>query len=122
MKPVDREAMRRAIEMVRQEGGEPKRQIESMLRERPLEQVGDYAAYGQQCRSLRLRPWQWPPSWLRDAAAVQTALRVPATDHSGQRQAAELVQQLLSHNLSRYEPDPIGALSKVAEKEKSPAV
>jgi hypothetical protein len=108
---VDREAMTRAIENMRQRGGEDARQIERMLREEPREDVGEFAAYACQDRALRLKPWQTPPCWLRTDAAVRIALLEPPPDLKGRRFAAELVQQLLAAGLSRFEPDPLRSLA-----------
>jgi hypothetical protein len=112
MKRVDRAAMKRAIEEVRQKGGEDLRQIEQKLRDEPWEDVGQFAAYSCQDDNLQLEPWQVPPCWLRDDDDVQAALSMPH-DHSGRREAGELVQRLLAAGLSRFEPNPIRALAEV---------
>ncbi len=109
MKRVDREAMKRAIEELRREGGEDARQIEQKLRDEPWEDVGRFAAYSCQDKHLQLQPWQVPPCWLRTDRDVEAALSMPH-DHSGRREAGELVQRLLAASLSRYEPDPLTAL------------
>jgi hypothetical protein len=119
MKRVDREAMKRAIEEVRREGGEELRQIEEKLREEPWERVGRFAAYACQDKHLQLKPWMVPPCWLRDDRDVQDALSMPH-DHTGRRTAGELVQRLLAAGLSCYEPSPIDALEQAeAAKSKS---
>jgi hypothetical protein len=113
MKRVDREAMKRAIEQMRRKGGEDARQIEQKLRHEPWEDVGRFAAYSCQDKHLQLEPWMVPPCWLRDDDDVQGALAMPY-DYSGRRQAGELVRRLLAAGLSRYEPDPINALARIA--------
>jgi hypothetical protein len=110
MRRVDRQAMKRAIEELRREGGEDARQIEEKLREEPWEDVGRFAAYSCQDKHLQLQPWMVPPCWLRTDRDVEAALSMPH-DHSGRREAGELVQRLLAAGLSRYEPDPLTALS-----------
>src|SRR5262245_48320543 len=103
---VDREAMERAIEIVRHRDKARAVQIADKLASEPWEEVGAFAAYTAQCDALRLKPWQWPPCWIADIAAE------PPPDHSGRRRAAELLQRLLAAGLSRYEPDPLGALER----------
>ncbi len=108
----DREAMARAIEQLRQQGGEDARQIEDKLARDPWEKVGSFASYSRQDTNLCLKPWQVPPCWLRTSDDLKAALAMP-NDHSGRRAAGELVRRLLDAGLSRYEPDPIGALERV---------
>jgi hypothetical protein len=110
MKRVDRAAMKRAIEEVRRKGGEDQRQIEAMLASQPWEEVGAFAAYSCQDDNLQLEPWQVPPCWLRTDDDVRDALAMPH-DHSGRREAGEIVQRLLAAGLSRYEPNPLEALA-----------
>jgi hypothetical protein len=112
MKRIDREAMRRAIEELRRKGGEDLRQIEQKLRDEPWEDVGRFAAYFCQDEHLQLEPWQVPPCWLRTDRDVEAALSMPH-DHSGRREAGELVQRLLAAGLSPYEPNPLEALERV---------
>jgi hypothetical protein len=117
MKRIDREALRRAIEEQRQQGGEEQRQIEQKLRDEPFEEAGAFACYACQDRNLKLQPWQWPPCWLRTDAAVKQAMTVPYGDYSGQREAAELVLRLRAVGLSYLEPNPLAAIeaAKAAE-------
>jgi hypothetical protein len=112
MKRVDRDAMKRAIEEVRRKGGEDLRQIEQKLRDEPWEQVGEFASYSCQCDNLNLEPWQSPPCCLRTDADLQAALAMPY-DHSGWREAAEIVLRLRAHKLSYLEPNPLEALERV---------
>src|SRR5690348_14246500 len=104
---ADLNAMARAIDQVRQRGGEHKRQIEQKLREDPWEQVGSFASYSCQDRALKLRPWMTPPCWLRTDDDVEAALATPPPDLKGERAAAKLVHRLLAAGLSRYEPSPL---------------
>jgi hypothetical protein len=106
----DREAMARAIEQLRQQGGEKARQIEDKLASEAWEEVGAFASYSCQDANLRLKPWQVPPCWIRTAGDLKAALAQPH-DHSGLRAAGELVRRLLAAGLSRFEPDPIIALA-----------
>jgi hypothetical protein len=54
MDEIDKDALTRAIELAR---AEPDRaqQIESMLKDRPWEEVAQFAAYHQQCKNLSLK-------------------------------------------------------------------
>jgi hypothetical protein len=113
---VDREAMTRAIDLARAESEQRRAQIDGMLVREPWEEVGEFAAYCCQDRVLRLKPWQVPPCWLRTDAAVQVALLTPLPDHRGCRLPAALVQELIEHGFSRFEPDPLRALAKVEGK------
>jgi hypothetical protein len=61
-----------------------------------FEEIGMSCAYGCQCRSLRLRPWQSPPMF--------------AHLHPEDRQLQALVEKMRAVGLSLYEPDPIAAL------------
>jgi hypothetical protein len=105
---VDREAMQRAIDMVRAEGPDSARWIEK----RDFYEAGSLAAYHCQYRALQLKPWQWTPSWLAPGD-IDAELSAPP-DQSGRHRAAELLKRLLACKLSRFEPDPLRAL---AEKE-----
>jgi hypothetical protein len=78
---------------------------------RSFAEVGQFAAYCCQCRSLRLKPWQTPPMH-GDAEPSHP----DADDTHGYGAAAELLERLLAAGLSRWEPDPIGAL-EAAERE-----
>jgi AcrR family transcriptional regulator len=111
MRRVDREAMARAIEMLRQDGGAVARLIDDKLAREPWDEVGRFASYVRQDGSLNLKPWQWPPCWLRTDDDVEAALAEPE-NHTGRKAAAELVQRLLAAGLSRFEPDPIAALER----------
>jgi hypothetical protein len=94
---VDREALERAlaIEMASDEPGR-------------REQGGDWiaaartAAYTCQRRALQLRPWQSPPCYGDTSPG-----------HDGHADAAVLLKRLLACGLSRYEPDPLGALAAI---------
>jgi hypothetical protein len=116
LSPVDRTAMERAIEMLRRRGGQDAQQIEDKLARDPWERVGEFAAYACQDSALHLKPWQWPPCWLRTDDAVERALAAPALDPKGLRVAGDLVRRLLAAGLSRYEPDPIAALERIERK------
>jgi hypothetical protein len=105
---IDREAMDRAIEMGRSRCKADRDQLDEMLREKPWREVGEFAAYSAQCHSLRLKPWQTPPTEIGDPDLVLAHTR---DDHRGYRSAARLLKRLLDARLSRFEPDPLAALA-----------
>jgi len=115
---TDIDAMRRAIEIVRQRDQASAIQIFDKLASQPWEEVGRFAAYGAQYDALRLRPWQWPPCWIGD---IDAELAAPP-DQSGRHRAAELLQRMLAAGLSQFEPDPLGALAAVEASEKENAL
>jgi hypothetical protein len=106
---TDREAMTRAIETGRQRGKAAREQLDDFLRLKPWREVGEFAAYGLQCETLRLKPWQSPPCEIGDPDACEF---VRGDDIHGYRTAARLLRRLLEAGLSRYEPDPIAALER----------
>jgi hypothetical protein len=70
--------------------------------------VALFAAYGAQGDALHLKSWQPPPCWVE----IGDGEIAPVL---GRRAAAEeLLRRMLAAGLSRYEPDPIGALARVA--------
>jgi hypothetical protein len=107
--PIDEEALTRAIEMTRANGGPDAVQIENKLRNEPWEQVARFAAYCHQCDNLHLMPHQSPPCWVDDMEAV-----LAAGDDGilGKYAAATLLKRMLAAGLSIYEPDPITALER----------
>jgi len=112
--PVDREALERAIEIVRtRKTPADRQQIERMLREDPWEEVGRFAAYSCQCDVLRLKLWQPPPVWVRD---IEATLAAGDDGVYGYFQAAKLLRRLLAAGLSHFEPDPIAALEAAERK------
>jgi hypothetical protein len=109
MRKVDRDAMQRALVEARQESPGPANQLAWLEREFGWERAGDQASYNCQCRNLALRPWQSPP--MSANITDEDDSMGPA---GGRKAAAVLLKRLLDAGLSRYEPDPIGALERVA--------
>lgn len=104
---IDREALERALaKALANADDEPGRreQMEDKLKEDWFE-AATFAAYGCQCRALGLKPWQSPPMY---GAAYP--------GHDAHADAAMLLRRLLDAGLSRYEPDPIGALAAIEAK------
>jgi hypothetical protein len=97
MNRVDRDALRRALVMVRAQSPGRAKQIAAMLEDQPWEDVAEFAAYSCQCENLGLKPWQDPPLFAE--------LRPDQPD------AMAVLVKLVGAGLSRYEPDPIAALA-----------
>jgi hypothetical protein len=105
---ADADAFERAIQSALKRETEAERmQVERMLERDPWEQVGEFCAYGCQCRNLKLRPWQWPPCWCEPGDRDP-----PGGGHRGITKAARLVERLYAVGLSKFEPDPLGQLAK----------
>lgn len=103
----DLDALRRAMDMPM----EPRQraQLESKLADgEPWRAVAAFAAYASQCRTLRLKPWNWAPAWGKGKDPKANAL----------------LERMLKHGVSQYEPDPLAALgkrkSKVSNKNLAP--
>ena len=100
---VDREALTRAIELAKESGEYGRReQILHMLEYSGWQETGRFAAYGQQMRALGLKPWEWPPCWIRAGD------RNP--EHAA---AAALLKRLRDAGLSQFEPNPVAALARL---------
>ena len=99
---ADRDALTRALEKARANddpGGAE--QIERMLKKDDWFKVATFAAYCCQVRALGLKPWQPPPAYGH--------IPMANNEHAD---AAALLKRLFDAGLSRYEPDPIGALEE----------
>jgi hypothetical protein len=113
---ADRDALRRALEMARAGSEEEREHIDRVLAEDGWQRAAETAAYHCQDARLHLKPWQPPPCWIRNLAGNLAA----GDDGVGGRYAAaKLVQRLLARGLSRFEPDPLGALEAAEGKRAS---
>ena len=99
LKRVDREAMKRAIEILRQRGGEDARQIEGKLAREPWEDVGRFATYSCQCDALNPEPCQPVPA--NEYVSVTDDDSEYGSPVMGRAAAAELLRRLLAAGLSR---------------------
>jgi hypothetical protein len=104
MDEIDKDALTRALELTRAEPDSAE-QIESMLKDRPWEEVAQFAAYYQQCKNLRLKPSEMPPCH----GAVNISIPGSASDLRFPA-ANQLLQRMLDAGLSQWEPDPEAAL------------
>jgi len=105
----DREALKRAVELMRKERGVRREQIEQKLRDQPWEEAARFAAYHRQFTRLHLKPWQFAPCWI-DPDDIEDILA--GGDDGQQYGAALLLKRMLAAGLSRFEPDPEAALEQ----------
>src|SRR5215472_11309874 len=103
---VDLNALERAIAMARLESPGRSQQLDDKLANEPWQRVAEFAAYCCQCDNLHLKPWQPPPCWVNDLVAD---IQRGDDGIHGHYAAARLLQRMLDHGISRYEPDPLKA-------------
>ena len=106
MNAIDRAALQAAIEMMRNESRASADQIDARLSREDFQQAAEFAAYHCQCKTLRLKPWQPPPMCVQpnpDPGAPDDGIM-------GWKRAETLLMRMLAAGLSKYEPDPLGAL------------
>jgi hypothetical protein len=111
--PTDKAALELAIDLARKGDRASQQQIDAMLKERPWQDVAEFAAYGCQCDALRLKPWQPPPCWAEIDDQDNEAGPI-----SGHRAAAELLRRMQALGISRWHPDPLAAI-EAAEAERA---
>jgi hypothetical protein len=97
---VDFAALKLAMERCRASSEGRSRQLDSMLEDRPWEDVAIFAAYDQQMENLHLKPWQVPPAHVND----------PAHPEAGEGEAAALLRRMIAAGVSKWDPDPLNAL------------
>jgi hypothetical protein len=106
----DVEALTLALELQCAESAEMNREIRAKIAAEGWEKIAREAAWACQDRALRCKPWEWVvPARVDD---LQASLLAPPDDHTGRRGAAELLQKMLAAGISRFHPDPVGALRK----------
>ena len=114
MNEIDRDALERALVACRAESAARAKQLDSKLHDEPWEEVAQFASYCAQGRALDLMPWQSPP-----CHANFRALSEPFGDPRAARESAELLRRLLNAGLSRFEPDPLGAIEEAEGKRRA---
>jgi hypothetical protein len=104
---LDHDALTRAVEIMRaSKNPNVREQIEAKLADEPWRDVAEFAAYSCQCDALRLRPWQSPPAWIDPVASINGGNDGVLGDYA----AAKLLRRMLDLGVSKFEPDPLGAL------------
>lgn len=109
MDDADRKAFELAIEITRQEDEGRRDQIDDFLRTRSFEEVGHFASYSAQMRTLNLPPWQHPPCHI-DVADIEKIIAA-GDDLHGKFVAAKLLRRMLELKISRFCPDPLSAVA-----------
>ena len=108
--PVDLAAVTEAMDQCRAPSKMRADQLDAMLMDREWEEVARFAAYDCQIRALRLKPWEVPPMDVADENEPRR----------GEEAAARILRQMLQAGISRYAPDPMGALEATERGEKAP--
>lgn len=98
---LDRDALQRCMDIAMRDPDRAE-QLKSKLDDgEDWADVADFAAYYVQSRNLHLKPWQEPPSCADED-----------DPNERDKQAQKLLHKMLKAGLSRFEPDPRGALKK----------
>jgi hypothetical protein len=110
----DIDAWERCIEIERSRNPTRAAYINETLAKEGLEKAGRDAAYACQYTALRLRPWEWTPSWVEPSQADAIIARGPnnTAPQEGDYAAAVLLRKMLAAGISRWEPDPLAALAQ----------
>ena len=108
---VDRDALKRAIEIAKAESPGRAAQINDKLKTESWRAVAEFAASCCQHRALATRPWELAPVSVDEDDPIPDG-----DDHRRTGRAIKLLRRLLAAGLSRYEPDPIEALARVEGK------
>jgi hypothetical protein len=106
---IDREALDRAIALTL-EDPDPDRaaQVRSMLETAGWWEVSRFCCYHKQFHNLNLKLWEATPSWI-SPGEIDAVIARGDEKETG---AARLLKRMLAHNVSRYEPDPLGAIER----------
>jgi len=106
----DRAALERALAEALE--GESREQVRKKLETESWFTVARFAAYSLQMDSLHLKPWQIAPLWI-DPEEIDEILRVETdADSDEDVAAARLLKRMLSYGVSRFDPDPMGAIQR----------
>jgi hypothetical protein len=110
----DVDAWERCIEIERSRSPAHAERINEKLAQEGLEKAGRDAAYACQYATLRLRPWDWTPSWVEPSQidAIIARGKDNTAPQQGDYNAAVLLRKMLAAGISRWEPDPMEALAK----------
>jgi hypothetical protein len=102
----DRAALALAIEIVRNESAGRRAQIDDKLKCEPWFEVATFCADRAQSVALTLKPWEcWPPCTVEPDDTDE-----PGQEHRSIGKSAALLRQMLACGISRWHPDPVGAL------------
>ena len=98
----DRAALTLAMETCRAESEGRAWQLDEKLKDESWEETATFAAFSAQSRALALQPWESPPCI--------------ADGFHGDAASRKLLRQMLAAGISRYHPDPLGALEEAKRK------
>ena len=104
---ADTEALVRSFDMGCRESTAYREHLTAIEKQGGWRDAAEHASYHFQIRTLKLRPWEPPPPWVRD---IEGTLEAGDDGVGGWYRAAQLAQRLLQAGLSLYEPDPVSAL------------
>jgi hypothetical protein len=109
----DKDALQRALDMVRALDPIVVAAVDRMLKSETWEEASKYAVYHLQMKSLRLRPWMCPPCDSDDVVD-------PAGMCGGKPEEVALRQRMIALGLSPYEPDPLAAIERAEAEAEAP--
>ena len=101
---IDRDALQRCYDTVRAQGSQAAAHLDHIERTSGWREAAESASFGLQCRSLKLKPWEAPPSCTKDN-------EVDATLWAHKPKEIELRRRLQAAGLSLFEGDPEAALA-----------
>jgi hypothetical protein len=111
---TDLVALRKSLAIMRASSDPADGQYVAMhLQDERWDEVAANCAHTLQSRSLALKPWQVPPCHITDIAA---SLEVPENDHRGFRPAARMLRRMLALGVSKFDPDPVRAISDAEQR------
>ena len=111
----DRQALVLALDIICKESRGRAKQINAKLQDEKWEEVAAFASWCCQRNSLQLKAWHRPPCALYDN--MDAILAYGDDGLRGSYAAARLLQQMLNNGVSRWHPDPAGALAQARNKE-----
>jgi hypothetical protein len=105
LSPIDQDALTRALEIARAGSVQERERFDDIEAQHGWREAAERAAYSRQVKVLGLRPWQCPPCDSSDEVGA---------GYGRSRGEVLLRKRMLAAGLSRFEPDPITALEKIA--------
>jgi hypothetical protein len=102
---VDLEALERAYKTAAAESAEYSAHLAAIARQRDWQTAAEQAAFRLQCRNLKLKVWECPPSCVHGDEIGMT--------YGTKAKEVKLKRRLLGLGLSVYEPDPQRAIERV---------
>ena len=111
---LDGAALHRALAACHFES--PARSMQLVAKLQDGESWTEVAIFGSICvqsEKLKCMPWQWPCCVMVD---LDGALREPYGEPHARREVGEILKRLLDAGLSRFEPDPMGAIAKAEQR------